>query len=122
MKTTLNIGLENNAHFRDYAVTDSVSTIISQLRQLGDVVAFRIVTSEWEGNPERTLVVELGEVRMGWICFEIELEHLCDVFTQQCIAYRSEHNDMESLVYGISCDDMPEEERHEFDPRYFVEM
>jgi len=100
MKTTLNIGLENNVLFRDYAITESIATIIGKLEVIGDVSAFRLIEGEWQGETERTLVVEFSSVRMEWLCLESEIEHLCSVFTQKAISYHSEHTDTVGLIYS----------------------
>lgn len=119
LKTTLNIGLENNALFGEHSITRSISRIIEKLLILGDVSAFRLVTGEWDGKPERTLVVEFSSIRMEWLSLELEIENLCDVFTQDAIAYVSEHADSEGLIYSFDAVDNGRDE-FEFCSDYFL--
>lgn len=118
LKTTLNIGLENNPDFREYAVTNSISNIVGKLWHIGDVSACRLVTGQWDGKPERTLVVEFSSVRGDWLCLETNIEDLCEVLSQECIAYISEHTDTEGLIYSVDAQEAGRDEL-EFDYDFF---
>ena len=101
MKTTLNIGLENNTLVDESDISRSVERIVDNLLWvIGNVSNYRVELGEYDGEPERTLIVELDSVRVPRICLDAEIQRLCDEMSQECIAYVSEHVDHSNLVYS----------------------
>ncbi len=111
MKTTWNIGLNNNPK--------SVEKIIDtfKINFFNDLVIYREEMCEWNGQPEPTLIVE---VLTDGVFFEeavIDLtEEMCLAYTQECIAVRIDGEG--HLVYNPK----HEGEQYTFDPQYFHEI
>jgi hypothetical protein len=112
MKTTWNIGLNNNP----YNAQDIIGAITTAFpHNEGYIVAYREHMGEWEGKPEPTLVIEvLGE--QDTESMVILTKMMCLAFTQDAIAVRN--NDDGVLVYNPK----HEGEQYTFDPQYFHEI
>lgn len=112
MKTTWNIGLNNNP-FNAQDIIDLITMVFPHNE--GHIVAYREHMGEWEGKPEPTLVIEvIGEQDAESMVFLTKT--MCRTFTQDAIAVRN--NDDGVLVYNPK----HEGEQYTFDPQYFHEI
>jgi len=104
--TTINIGLENNALFDHHSVTESIGNILRELRVIGNVSRLKIVNGEWNGELERTLVVEFDSLSFlddgdtPVRCLQWITQTLCDTLTQDAIALSSGHLGVDLLVHS----------------------
>jgi hypothetical protein len=108
MKHALNIGLENNP--------ETVENIVTTLRVLLDVnLLFRVDIGEYEGKPERTLVVLLNPPNDNML--KDIIGYLASALTQECIAIYNYNDSSGQLVYS------PYHRGAviKFDMKYFVE-
>ena len=106
MKIVLNIGCENNNY--------SVNEILSLCEIEFEFGISRVVSSEYNGNVERTVI---WESTTDMFSFEIidAIKYLANLMTQECIA--AEINGIGILVHGATAN---ENTPTEFDANYFV--
>jgi hypothetical protein len=110
-KIIFNLGLENNPW--------NAKECLFLLEGFGDVLSSKIVVSEYEGKPEKTLVAETDSIWFPIHDMVSAVRTLAKTTTQECIAFKIDQNDDGDLVgYVIGqnvSDDM------EFNSDYFVE-
>jgi len=109
MKTTWNIGLNNNPYTATLII-DAITTAFPHNE--GYIVAYREHMGEWEGKPEPTLVIEvIGEQDAESMVALTKM--MCIAFTQDAIAVRNDGDG--HLVYR------PEftGDRYEFNSEFF---
>jgi hypothetical protein len=112
MKTTWNIGLNNNPYTATLII-DAITTAFPHNE--GYIVAYREHMGEWEGRPEPTLVIEvIGEQDADSMVILTKM--MCIAFTQDAIAVRNNEDGV--LVYNPKF----EGEQYTFDPQYFHEI
>ena len=108
MKTlTVNIGLGNNPYTAEQVIDRMANDTSYRL------MAYQIVTSEYEGHPEEAFVglFEYKYNRDSKILSDFE--NLASVMTQECIAVSTESMDV--LAYNPS----HKGNRYKFDRKYF---
>lgn len=100
-----NIGLENNKF--------NAKTVVSFLQVFCDVDSWHVCDGEYNGHPERTLVV-VGLAYRPQEVFDKWVVSTAGVCTQDCIAYK--YGGKGYLTYAHEY----EGERFDFDERYFI--
>ena len=101
-----NLGLENNPY--------DAKQCLEKLDRFGELLGWKVVTSVYEGNPERTLVVKFDSVFFPIADLVSCVRVLAMVTTQDCVAFTA---DGHGYVIGkTSSDDI------KFDANYFVKL
>ena len=110
MEAVLNIGLENNPKG-----PEGVLEVIEALFSFTELAESRVEMGEFNGNPERTLIVELDS-RLGVESLRLNIELLCDILTQESIAVK--FNGKGELIFNPAYNG----ERYEFNEDYFLNI
>lgn len=105
---TLNIGLENNP-----LTVDQILDIISN-RTAGATIFNRLHLGEYNGNPERTLIVNFNSYKSTFAMVHF-VEELCNICTQECIPVKTKN--FNKLVYNLNFAGG----KFDFNPDYFIE-
>jgi hypothetical protein len=106
---TMNIGLENNP-FKANVIPFMVAKKIGNLNR----IASRVNVGEWDGKPERTIVLSFECNKSNAEMVSI-ITDLCVQFTQDAIPFKS--SDYTALVYNPDY----KSEKYIFDPNFYID-
>lgn len=119
---TINVGLNNNPY-----TFESVVTLTTRIFKRVNKIEAQLREGLYHPD-EQTIVFEpTAVIRLSVYTerpIETTMEHLCELFTQECIPYRLIENKQgvltitEELVYNKSF----EGERYAFDAKYFLDI
>lgn len=98
---TLNIGLNNNPL--------NQNELFELLKNFG-LNKFQVQKGEYLGNEEPTLIAEIERIHKD------QIEALCEICTQECIAIYDNNLHLGHLVYNP----LFEGEKYQFDKQYFL--
>jgi len=103
-RLVLNLGLENNPL--------DVQGCLDLLSEFGTIENSRVEIGEWEGKPERTLVVAISNVDLWSWELVADVRKLATKTTQDCIAFK--YNGVGAVVNQVAPDTVI------FDENYFI--
>jgi len=110
-KITFNLGLENNPY--------NVEQCLNILEGYGEIIGYRVVLSEYEGEPERTLVASFDSVFFPEDDLLCSVRNLARQTEQQCVAFTVDYHDNgKKIGYVIGS---VEKYNMDFNSDYFVE-
>ncbi|MFN9112879.1 MAG: hypothetical protein ACK5XN_22670 [Bacteroidota bacterium] len=117
MKTTYNIGLNNNIYVERYKSEykkERIERFFSSMSVLGVFTRVRFGTGHWDGDEPTAILVIVSddEFDAEGIC-----KNLCKLMTQTAIAMRTDGEEGK-LIYHPD----HKGEKYDFDEKYFIEF
>lgn len=121
---TLNIGLNNNPFTAEQIKAMLFNRYTLRYKQgLGAIIETFVVMSEYQGNPEPTLVAKISNTHNMFSHWKSELQSLSTRLEQDSIAFRIESTDdngFKTTKQALAFSPEYAGKHYEFDEQYFI--